>query len=357
VKISGFFCFEFFRTERTTALILQLLMSRTTKASPISLVVLSELLQLPFGLVTVDILAELEKLRPDRNEDRSLFDNSAAFIRAAALDRIGRHSEAWDQIVAANGKIWSGMQRGAAELSATQKANLSQLRDKSIKVFGDATGSPISLFILGPSRSGKTTMEMLVGTLDGVRRGYESPSVENAVQRTFQSAGLLTSKLFEVLPPTLDASCREVYLREIAHRCKGAKVFTNTHPGRIHDVARVAASFPNVRFIFLKRNLDDNMLRIFMQRYETANPYAYDLTAIRDHLIWYHEMIDLLAGKLSGIARIVHYEEMVADPRGAQDMAAELCGLPSSAKPLPAVGNDADCGAPYRSLLEAAFRA
>ena len=77
------------------------------------------------------------------------------------------------------------------------------------------------------------------------------------------------------------------------------------------------------------------MLRIYMRKYALGNAYGYDLAAIRDHITWYHEMIDVLAEKLPDIARVVHYEDIVADPRAALGVAAELCGLPMEHGPLP----------------------
>jgi hypothetical protein len=198
-------------------------------------------------------------------------------------------------------------------------------------------------------------METLVSMLEGVKRGYENPSVENAIRRAFQSGGLLTSKMFELLPPGLDSVCRDFYARNLGRRAGSAKVFTNTDPVRIHDVARVAAAFPNTRFVFVKRNLEDNMLRIYMRKYLGGNAYAYDLKSTREHLLWYHQMIDVLAEKLPDITRVVHYEDMVANPAGALGVAADLCGLPMTDAPLPMVGDDRGCAEPYRQLMAAAL--
>ena len=141
--------------------------------------------------------------------------------------------------------------------------------------------------------------------------------METAVRRTFQAAGLLTHRMFAELPSRLDSECREIYLEELARRAGSAAVFTNTHPARLHDAARVAAAIPNVRFILIKRNLEDNILRIYMQKYTVGHADSYDLKAIREGLAWYHEMIDLLAAKLPDIARVITYEDMVADPPAA----------------------------------------
>jgi len=70
----------------------------------------------------------------------------------------------------------------------------------------------------------------------------------------------------------------------------------------------------NVRFIFVKRDLEDNLLRIFMRKYRSRNVYGYDLKAARDYILWYHEMMDLMAEKFPNLVRIFNYEDIVANP-------------------------------------------
>ena len=128
-------------------------------------------------------------------------------------------------------------------------------------------------------------------------------------------------------------------------------VFTNTHPALIYDAARIAGAIPNVRFIFMKRDTEDTLLRIYMKKYEKANPYAYDLKAARAHIAWCHEMMDLLAAKLPDFVRVIRYEDMIADPVTALSIAANLCGVPMQHGPLPQLGDDRGCAAPYREFM------
>jgi hypothetical protein len=44
---------------------------------------------------------------------------------------------------------------------------------------------------------------------------------------------------------------------------------------------------------------------------------------------------------------------MVADPSGAIRMAAKLCDLPKEHAPLPDIGDDRGCAAPYREWMQA----
>ena len=111
--------------------------------------------------------------------------------------------------------------------------------------------------------------------------------------------------------------------------------------------------FPNVRFIFVKRNLEDNVLRIYQRKYAKGNFYSYDLKAAREHVLWYHQMMDVLAAMLPTIVRVIQYEDMVADPAAALRTAANLCGLPAPEASLPAVGDDRGCAEPYRQFMAA----
>jgi tetratricopeptide (TPR) repeat protein len=315
------------------------------------------LANLPRSVVTVDVVAELDKAVKSEADGADDLMNFTAFAQAGALDRAGRYAEAWQHLVPANRASFQTMRSEFEEDVRYRREDLAAMRAYKTKVARAAVGPgpPVSLFILGTSRSGKTTMEQLVATLDGVKRGYENPIVENAIRRTFQTSALLTSNYFGNLPPPLDEKCRDIYLDELAERAGQAKVFTNTHPGRISDAARIAGAFPNARFILVKRNLEDTLLRIYMQRYNKGHAYSYDLKAAREYILWYHEMIDMVAAKLPEITRVIRYEDMIVDPAGALRTAAELCGLPMSQGPLPDIGDDRGCAAPYRQFMAEAL--
>jgi hypothetical protein len=316
--------------------------------------VLIPLVDLPVTLVNIDLLPILSEVKRDSNQDAAEFERSLSFVRAAGLDKLGKFEEAWQQLCQANELMAVGLKSEIATFAERQRISLKYLKEStpsSIQPFGQAD-LPISLFVLGPSRSGKTTMEMLVSSIPGVKRGYENPSTENAVRRTFQDSGLLTKHSLEHLPPQFYPLFRRIYIAEVIKRAGSAKVFTNTHPVYIHDAVRLASLVPNARFIFVKRNLEDISLRIYMRKYYRGNFYAYDLNAIREHVQWYYDMIDTLASKLPGITRIVQYEELVANPGEAMQIAADLCGLDIGKSIVPPeVGDDRGCAIPYRHLM------
>jgi Flp pilus assembly protein TadD len=308
---------------------------------------------LPSGTVPIDILDALDRLAAGPNTTDPAFRNTFLFARAAALDAAGRHTEAWETLVAANRPL-------AAEYQAELKANIAR-REKSLARLRAISGSPqratggehpISLFILGPSRSGKTTLERLVGSLGRVKTGCEVPIVEKAVRRTFQAAAIPTSGRPEDLPVDLLPLFREKYLEDLARRAGTSRVFTNTLPGHIHNAGLLASVIPNVRFLLVKRSVEDVLWRIYLTKYLYGNAYAYDLAAIRDHLDWYNSMIDLTAKKLPEISQVVSYEAMVDDPAATLHRVTALCGLGVHELPAPSLPNDRGCSAPYRGFLD-----
>jgi Flp pilus assembly protein TadD len=319
-----------------------------------TLEVLFAFTSVPSAFVNIDLLAELDKLTRNQTGERE-FEQYAAFIRARALDIAGRHAEAWRYLVPANRAIFLAMQENWRAESLQRDAALTTIQGDWVKAVGDNRNSrqPISLFILGPSRSGKSTMEQLVASLDGVKRGYENPSVEKAIRRTFQSANLLPSSHIGLLPPQLYPQCRDFYLEELAQRVGSARVLTNTSPSLIYEAQLMANVFPNVRFIFLKRNLEDTLLRMFQRRYPVGNAYSFDLKAARGYVAWYHQMTDLMAEKFPDIVRVIDYEDMIANPAAAVRVAADLCGLPKTDGPLPQVGDDRGCAEPYHDFIRA----
>jgi tetratricopeptide (TPR) repeat protein len=316
--------------------------------------VLVALSSLPASLVSAEMMMQLSEKMQLEGVDKTNFEHIAGFVRASALDRLGRQAEAWKQLVPANRARFLAGQEEFREDLAIERTSLERIKAKEPKT---ATARidhryPVLLFILGPSRSGKSTMEALVSTLPGVKRGYENFSLSRAVQRALRSSGLPdgTGSL-ERLPATLYPVCHATYIDELVKRTGCARAYTETHPGHIREADLVVDAFPNVRFIFVKRNIEDNLLRMYQRVYKRGHVYAYDLKAARDHIVWYHRMMDLLHERIPEIVRIVHYEDLVADPAAAVRAAAELCGLAMTSAPLPPVGDDRGCATPYLQFM------
>ena len=328
-----------------------------------SLDLLHVMTTLPPNVVQLDLLGALDELAGRTPAADPKLKNNFLFARAAALDAAGRHAEAWQTLEAANRPLAAQHQAELKADIARRERALASLRGASFAganfaganfagALPAATGEPpVSLFIVGASRSGKTSLEHLVSAWDGIKAGCETPIVERSVRRAFHASALPPSNDLEDLPASMLPQFRQMYLDELARRAAGARLLTNTLPGRIYDAGLIATTIPNVRFLLIKRDADDVALRVYMTKYLSGNPHAYDLKSIRDYLNWYDMMIDLTAEKLPDITRVVSYERMVDDPAATLREVAELCGVSVPDVPAPALGHDRGCAAPYKTLM------
>ena len=307
--------------------------------------------------VKLDLMKRIASAAEGRAVRDQKTELNIAFAKARALDSEGRYEEAWDAGMEANRKHTSFNNINFERDRDINKKALEWAHNCPATVLEDTAAGddiPTSLFVLGPSRSGKTTLERLLGEFGEVNRGYENHTISNAVRRTNQLSGRLSFSALSELPDGLYGEFSRIYVEDVSRRAGGAKVFTTTAPGHIADVARIAASIPRTRFVFVKRDVDDLAIRIFFKQYEHRHSYAYSVPNIYDFLKLYHGLMDVWAARLPQFVTVVDYNDMIADPAATIAQIAGFCGLNLPNGPLPRLGDDRGCGEPYRTLLAAA---
>ena len=315
---------------------------------PSNLNALLVLAGLPGHLVELDILSIASHLRAAPGAPRE--DAKIAFIRAAALNQRGKHAEAWSGFTAANKMMFREMEPAWIKQREHDLWLLEHLKSSPVITSPSnpaADDVPTSLFILGPSRAGKTTAEFLISTIPGVKRGFENQIVEKSVRRSFHEAALPPRDQLKDLPAGMETQFRSHYLGRLQRAAGGYRVFTITHPGRMLDALRLAALLPSARFVLLKRDVDDLTVRIFMKMFLNGHPYAYSLPSIREYVQSYYTVLDILAEKLPGRTCIVQYEEMIAAPKRTRDAVGKLCGIAPTENLIPELGNDSGCAKLY----------
>ncbi len=321
------------------------------------------------------IFADLDQLKSDLAEvandksDSVFFTAHIAAARAHALEGSGKHEDAWNSLVEANeplNQLYADKHRMRDDMDEANFRRASEWNYAGPpQTASGKTELPVSLFIIGPSRAGKSTLERLVSSMKGVKPGYESEIVQAAANVTSNSSGLMALEYPGQLPFTLHRSFTRNYEEEVLKRAEGSKLFTITHPGLILDVGRIAETVPNAKFIFIERDTDDTALRIFGKIYlKGTNFYAYDVENIYEFLSGYSRLINSWSSVLSGVSmRVtlsvlsgqsmrVTYEEMIADPEKTRAQIAEFCGMPKPKGALPNLGDDTGCAKPYLDMLK-----
>lgn len=318
---------------------------------PPNLNALFALTSLPSNLVDLGFIATaIGALKPTSMPKQ---DAKISFIRAAALNQRQSYAEAWPEFINANRIMFRETE---AAWKRQQEHDLDFLqRIKSSPVVPPPGSNiqpedPMPLFFLGPPRSGKTTAELLVSTINGVKRGFESLIVEKAVRHSFQGAALPPNEQLTELPSGLENAFRTQFLEQLRRSSKGYNVFTITHPARLLDAKRLATILPSAKFVMVKRDLDDVAVRIFMKMFSKGHPYAYSIHSIKEYVHWYYSVMETLSEKLPDRTRLVSYEELIAAPKKLRGELAEFCGLRQTDFPIPVLGNDIGCAKLYPQI-------
>jgi Flp pilus assembly protein TadD len=331
-------------------------LDRLIKLKGPTLGVLGYYAQLPTALIKRDLIADLGKVVAEPGADKAKDAIDDAFVRVVALDKLQRHQDAWNWAVKANTMVLpQALEEQAQDIQTVEKRadwlgkSLSKFKGKR----NSDTAYPTSLFILGLSRSGKTTAESIISSQADVFRGYENPAIQRAITNGYQNGALISFKSIGQLPLQLYPIVRDFYKGLVDELIGANKIFTNTTPGHIWDAPIVFNAIPNTKFVFIKRDFHDLVLRIFMKHYRTGNTYSYDLSAIKRYVTAYNKMMDLMLQAFPEDSIALQYEDMVADPGKALEQMCTLCGLKPDASLMPDVPNDAGCSEPYRGLIDA----
>jgi hypothetical protein len=317
----------------------------------------SSLSDLPPELVAIDLMRLIDEIEDvDEIGDQSQIDFH--FAKARVLDKLGRFEEAWSHAEQANRSVFQSC-AGKLKGADTHRRDVLDWagRSKLPAIPGaDETMAdcPIPLFILGPSRSGKSTIERLLAGLKQVKAGYENHLVPDMVRLASQLSGGLGSDKFDSLSKRAYPVFSRLYAERIMEKAADAAAFTSTSPGLIEHVPRILAAAPRSRFVFVKRNPDDLALRVFMKKYAHGHYYSYSVPQIYEYISFYHALMDIYLDRYPDRTMLVHYENLVIDPRNVLSAVAKFCSIAEETDASPVVGDDIGCAAPYLAFLASA---
>ena len=250
--------------------------------------------QLPKELVPIE-LSPLLKGIDNNSKGRTQEDEAQlSFIKLNILINSGEIKKGIEQLNTINKSLFEN-KKTEYETSKLFREKYREALDKLTElksVPNKPSNLPTSIHIFGPSRSGKSTLESILGILPDVHCGFESPILKNVTQTTYMEAGLPVHLYAFQLPRSTDAIYLDLYKKDITSRVGEKSFFTSTNPGRIYDIYQMARIIPNMRVVFVKRDIDDVIYRMYRTLYRKGKAYSYNLDAAREYVKWYYSMQD-----------------------------------------------------------------
>lgn len=173
-----------------------------------------------------------------------------------------------------------------------------------------ATDTIPEVFIVGPSRSGKSLVEQILAQHPHIRKGGERPDFYNQVcdaAEAYSSINELVDALTEDDLPELRSS----YLSRLNYQ---HDVVTNTHPDNYFVLGMLGILFPKVPIIFCMRNLLDLGVASYFKDYDIGHRHTYDLGELGRYIANYEKALQHWASVLPNPILMVEYTELVENP-------------------------------------------
>lgn len=273
------------------------------------------LVKLPIGSVDSETISELY----DKLSFISSYMNDQSqklFFEANLFSHKGKYEEAFNIFVNAN-KLRS--KEDMIPLKSAQKQNdadIKRIRRWSVNLQSEGEALIKKLFLLGPSRSGKSTLEnILVGSSN--------------VYPMFENINLQTTDESESsLGATKKPSVTDLFHNEESSLLKlGYEVITSTKPDTIFHIDRLIDTLSGPFCIFVRRNQTDIAAEIFTREYRKGNFYSYDHSSILKYLDSYEAIWEIIKQKTPHLALEISFEDILNKPRETVEKIGQLAGV------------------------------
>ena len=268
------------------------------------------ILKRPTGFLKVKTLDMIQNslLKFSNHNEHS---KNIGFLKANLLRHKGDTAGAFELFCEAN-KIKAKSLEQARDLDVRFRDNLLQQLQcwNPQKKLGLVDGIK-TIFILGASKSGKSSLEKVLGQSPKVQSFYEClrpdsqiysnpKKPDQPVNSALRRDNLSISDLF--------------YGNENLLTSDGIEVVTCSNPFAIHSIITLAETLPNASFVFMSRNPMDVAADIFTTEYNASNYYAYDPYSIMEYINWYQDFWDILKEKIPESTLTINFECLMKTP-------------------------------------------
>jgi hypothetical protein len=265
---------------------------------PESATAAQNMVKLPLGQLNLKILDLCEKVFFGQSESVK---NQASyyFSQANLLKHKGLIDQSFDEFCKANKFRWKEVEEQFEKRDRAYTDNLNRIRQWTPNLPELVEGRLTKLFLLGPSRSGKSSLEHLLSKSSQVKPLYEGISYSGL------SKGSVNRK---------DCCEKLVFQGEDELLRQGYTVATSTAPDNIFNADYLIDILPNTYFLIIKRDLRDVAPEIFINEYAKEHFYSYNPNGISIYLSVYNKICEELALKVPDRCITINFEDFINSP-------------------------------------------
>lgn len=246
------------------------------------------------------------------------------FFEANLLSHKGEYAKAFRNFVDANAEK---LKKNILSIESEQKqfdAAVKRISKWSVNLQSEQKSSVKKLFILGPSRSGKSTLETF---LIGSPNVY--PMFENINLEAVRKSELSVEK-------TKIPSMFDLFHHDENNLLKlGYHLVTSTNPDTIFQIDRLIDTLSNSFCIFVKRNRNDIAVEMFIKDYSEGHFYSYDHSNIINYLDIYDAIWEIIRQKIPHLTLEISFEDMLSDPSQTLKKISQMTGVSFELTNLP----------------------
>ena len=270
------------------------------------------LVKLPIGSIDEKTISELNKklsLISANIDDQS----QKLFFKANLFSHKGKYDEAFKIFVDAN---YIQSEKNILSMKSAQNqydAAFKRISRWSVNLQSEEKDLVKKIFILGPSRSGKSTLEnLLIGSPN------VCPMFENINLNVIPEIKLSKEKPKKI-------SMIDLFHHDENSLFKlGYNALTSTKPTSMFHIDYLIDNFSSAFCIFVERNRVDIASEIFTKEYRKGNLYAYNHSNISKYLDSYEAIWEILKQKVPQLTLEISFEDILFKP---QEVVEKISGL------------------------------
>ena len=270
------------------------------------------MIKLPVGQLGLKVLDLCDKALLVQSESVK---NSASyyFFQANLLKHKGLMEQSFSEFCKANKLKWEEVREQFATHDRTYTEHLNRIRQWTPNVPELAENRLTKLFLMGPSRSGKSSLEHVLSRSSQVKPLYEGVS-NSRLSEAFVNGKDPCETLFEKL----------FFQSEDEFLCQGYKVITATSPDNIFYSDYLIDMLPNAYFLIIRRDLRDLASEIFTNEYTKGHFYSYDPNGISKYLYVHYQICEALALKVPDRCITLSFQDIINSPEDTIETIGDL---------------------------------